>query len=92
VCGDLLRFSVEGFWVVHFATHHRRASGVRWQVAPVLFAHGGQGGGGIFDVYVDPVADVYRLPLPWSFSLVEPRRRARLMRPSNYASEMLSKR
>jgi hypothetical protein len=65
VCGDLLKFRLEGFWEGKIDLHHCDRRTVEQRLRMILYAHGKEGSGGLWDVYVDDEVDRYDLDAPW---------------------------
>lgn len=65
VCAGALRFHVEGYLISHIDQQQCNSRDSKYQVEPVLFAHGRIGSGPLYDVYVDSDDSTYRVPGPW---------------------------
>jgi hypothetical protein len=65
-CGGFLEFAVEGYWQGQ-AIPRRGCQGasIVGPLAMILYAHGREGSGAFFDVFVDPQSNTYRVENPW---------------------------
>ena len=68
-CGGFLKIVIEGFWVGRLRGLGCGEPADSLALALKLLAHGSAGSSGIWDVYLDPRSDTYRLEPPWRMTI-----------------------
>lgn len=65
LCGNSLRFEVEGFWSGIIESRHCGGRQREYPLSMTLIAHGGRLGGLLYDVYVERRRDTYEISRFW---------------------------
>jgi len=60
-----LKLVVEGYWVGHLVWQGCNARTTGYDMLPTLYAHGQEGSGDAWDVYVDEKVNTYKISPPW---------------------------